>query len=91
MDVREKYKWAIELIKDHCGEAEVLVKEFDWGHGLAVALEQGERMAGLLLQRPLFEGQGEDRECVGLYQIEDNKEIRKAILDWIRRFGVTKY
>lgn len=85
-DLRDKYKWAIDLIKSNCGEAKVIIQFFDYSHSLVVALEQGERMAGIFLQRPLFEWQGEERKCVGLYQLNDTKKARKSILDWISKF-----
>ncbi len=90
MDLREKYKWAIDFIKSLCGkEAEVLFKGTDYNHTFGIAIAQGERMAGIYLQRAKFERNEEERKCVGLYQLDDTQKNRRAISIWVDKFLAT--
>ena len=87
MNLCKEYKWATDLIKSCCGDkAKVLTQMFDWGWGLSVAIEQGERMSGIFLQRPKLRGRGKNMRCVGLYQISDTEKSRQHIKKWVGKF-----
>lgn len=87
MNLRKKYKWAIDLIRSCCGDkAKVLTQMFDYDRGLRVAIEQGERAVGIILQRPELRGKGKNMRCVGLYQISDTEKTRQHIKNWVGKF-----
>lgn len=83
MDVRKKYKWAIDLVKAHFDK--VIINEFDWGWGFAIGVEnENGETRGLCLQRPIFEVIDGQRRFVDLYQLQYSPKTRQAIIDWLQ-------
>lgn len=83
MDLKKKYKWAIDLAKQHYEK--VIIQEFDYGWALAMAVEneRGE-MRGIVLQRPLFEGAGGTRRFVDLYELHNTPKTIENLTNWLQ-------
>ncbi len=81
MDVRKKYKWAIDIIKEHCDK--VMVKIFDYGYSLAVSVENKGNVDGIYLQRAVRNQKG---ELISFHSTPNCKEGKSEVLAWITKF-----